>query len=116
MEKMNSIEVFAVSRDLNKIREATGNLYQSLVILGKRANQIAMNEKEELGQKLAEFAPKNDTLEEIFDNREQMEISAHYEKLPKPSLVATEELINDKIYFRVPTDEEEKEEKEDKEE
>ncbi|MBT3301575.1 MAG: RNA polymerase Rpb6 [Bacteroidetes bacterium] len=107
MKKSDNIEVFAVPRDLNRIREITGNLYQSLVILGKRANQIALIEKEELGQKLAEFAPKNDTLEEIFDNREQMEISAHYEKLPKPSLVAIEELINDKVYFRSTNVEEE---------
>ena len=107
MKKSDNIEVFAVPRDLNRIREITGNLYQSLVILGKRANQIALIEKEELGQKLAEFAPKNDTLEEIFDNREQMEISAHYEKLPKPRLVAIEELINDKVYFRSTNVEEE---------
>jgi hypothetical protein len=112
MEKRNNIEVFAVPRDLNKIRKISGNLYQSLVILSKRANQIALDEKEELGQKLAEFAPKNDTLEEIFDNREQMEISAHYEKLPKPSLVAIEEFLNDKVYFRTPSPEEEKEDAE----
>ncbi|MFC2114336.1 DNA-directed RNA polymerase subunit omega [Bacteroidota bacterium] len=102
MEKNSNIEVFAVPRDVKKISEQTGNIYQSLVVLSKRANQIAVREKEELSHKLAEFAPKNDTLEEIFDNREQMEISAHYEKLPKPSLVALDEFLNDKVYFRKP--------------
>ena len=102
MEKNSNIEVFAVPRDIKKISEQTGNIYQSLVVLSKRANQIAVREKEELAQKLAEFAPKNDTLEEIFDNREQMELSAHYEKLPKPSLVALDEFIHDKVYFRNP--------------
>lgn len=96
----SNISVVVKPRDLNKINDLTGNLYNSVVVVSKRANALAKDEKEELILKLAEFAPKNDNLEEIFDNREQMEISAHYERLPKPTLVAMEELLSDRIYFR----------------
>jgi len=103
MKEKTDIDVFARPRDLNKINDLTGNMYEGVVILSKRANQLAKEEKEELVGKLAEFAPKSDNLEEVFDNREQMEISAHYERLPKPSLVSLQELFEDKIYFRNPT-------------
>lgn len=96
----SNISVVVKPRDLNKINNLTGNLYNSVVVVSKRANSLAKEEKEELILKLAEFAPKNDNLEEIFDNREQMEISAHYERLPKPTLVAMEELLLDRIYYR----------------
>jgi DNA-directed RNA polymerase subunit K/omega len=102
MIKRTNISVNTKPRDIKKITELSGNLYKSVVILSKRANQIAKQEKDELVDKLAEFAPKNDNLEEIFDNREQMEISAHYEKLPKPTLVAIEEFLDNKVYFRDP--------------
>ena len=104
----SNISVVVKPRDLNKINSLTGNLYNSVVVVSKRANALSKEEKEELILKLAEFAPKNDNLEEIFDNREQMEISAHYERLPKSTLVAMEELLQDKIYFRKiePSDEE----------
>ena len=96
----SNISVVVKPRDLNKINNLTGNIYNSVVVVSKRANALAKEEKEELILKLAEFAPKNDNLEEIFDNREQMEISAHYERLPKPTLVAMEELLLNRIYYR----------------
>ncbi|MDQ3072269.1 MAG: DNA-directed RNA polymerase subunit omega [Bacteroidota bacterium] len=89
-------------RDLREIEDKTGNIYESIVVLGKRARQIAMQQKDELHDKLAEFAPNTDTLEEVFENREQIEISTYYERLPKPTITATEEFIQDKVYFRNP--------------
>jgi len=91
-----------VTRDLRELDIKTDNIYESLVIMSKRANQISNNIKEELHQKLSEFASSNDNLEEVFENREQIEISKHYEKLPKPSLVAIQEFLEDKVYYRNP--------------
>lgn len=91
-----------ITRDLRELDRKTDNIYESLVIMSKRANQISNNIKEELHQKLSEFASSNDNLEEVFENREQIEISKHYEKLPKPSLVAIQEFLEDKIYYRNP--------------
>jgi DNA-directed RNA polymerase subunit K/omega len=95
-----------VTRDLRELDVETGNIYESLVIMSKRANQISNNVKEELHGKLSEFASANDNLEEIFENREQIEISKYYEKLPKPSLVAVQEFLDNKIYYRNPNKEE----------
>jgi len=95
-----------VTRDLREFDIATDNAYESLVIISKRANQIAANIKEELHGKLAEFANVNDNLEEIFENREQIEISKYYEKMPKPTLVAIDEFLHDKVYYRNPAKEE----------
>ncbi|MEH6305179.1 DNA-directed RNA polymerase subunit omega [Olivibacter sp. CPCC 100613] len=97
-----------VTRDLRELDENTGNIYESIVIMGRRANQIATNMKEELHSKLAEFATSNDNLEEVFENREQIEISKHYERLPKPTLVAVDEFLNEKVYFRNPSKEQSK--------
>ena len=94
-----------VTRDLRELDVKTDNIYESLVIMSKRANQISNNIKEELHQKLSEFATANDNLEEVFENREQIEISKHYEKLPKPSLVAVQEFLDNKIYYRNPAKE-----------
>jgi len=94
-----------VTRDLRELDVKTNNIYESLVIMSKRANQISNNVKEELHQKLSEFASSNDNLEEVFENREQIEISKYYEKLPKPSLVAIQEFLEDKIYYRNPAKE-----------
>src|ERR1700712_6139342 len=91
-----------VTRDLRELDVKTDNIYESLVIMSKRANQISNNIKEELHQKLSEFASANDNLEEIFENREQIEISKHYERMPKPSLIAIDEFLNDKVYYRNP--------------
>lgn len=94
-----------VTRDLRDLDKKTDNLYESIVVISKRANQIAVDVKEELNGKLAEFATTNDNLEEVFENREQIEISKHYERLPKPSLVAINDFLNDKVYFRNPANE-----------
>lgn len=94
-----------ITRDLRELDSKTDNIYESIVIMAKRANQISNNIKEELHQKLSEYASANDNLEEVFENREQIEISKYYEKLPKPSLVAVQEFLEDKIYYRNPTKE-----------
>jgi DNA-directed RNA polymerase subunit K/omega len=94
-----------VTRDLRELDVKTDNIYESLVIMSKRANQISNNIKEELHQKLSEFASSNDNLEEVFENREQIEISKYYEKLPKPSLVAVQEFLDGKVYYRNPAKE-----------
>lgn len=91
-----------VTRDVNTLSADTDNIYESVAIIGKRANQIAADMKEELGQKLSEFSTYNDSLEEVFENREQIEISRYYEKLPKATLMATEEFIDNKVYYRDP--------------
>ncbi|MFN8414779.1 MAG: DNA-directed RNA polymerase subunit omega [Cytophagaceae bacterium] len=89
-----------VTRDIDKIAEPTGNVYESLVVISKRARQISVKMKEELNSKLAEFASKEDNLEEIFENREQIEISKYYERMPKPATLATEEFLEGKVMFR----------------
>ncbi|EOR92841.1 MULTISPECIES: DNA-directed RNA polymerase subunit omega [Arcticibacter] len=94
-----------ITRDLRQLDTTTGNVYESLVVIAKRANQISNNIKEELSGKLSEFASSNDNLEEIFENREQIEISKHYERMPKPTLIAIDEFLNDKVYFRNPAKE-----------
>ena len=94
-----------ITRDLRELDVQTENIYESIVIMAKRANQISNNVKEELHQKLSEFASSNDNLEEIFENREQIEISKHYEKLPKASLVAVQEFLENKVYYRNPSKE-----------
>ena len=88
------------TRDLNEIRSKTGNLYQSIAIVAKRANQINISVKEELHNKLEEFASHTDSLEEIHENKEQIEISKAYERMPNPALLATQEFLEDKVYFR----------------
>jgi DNA-directed RNA polymerase subunit K/omega len=85
---------------MDEIENVTGNVYESCVVIAKRANQISVDLKEELTSKLAEFASTTDNLEEIFENREQIEISRFYEKLPKPNAMAIKEFIDGKIYFR----------------
>lgn len=100
-----SIPTTTVTRDVRQLDKKTDNIYESIVIISKRANQIASNMKEELHNKLAEFASSNDNLEEVFENREQIEISKHYERLPKPTLIAVDEFLNDKVYFRNPSKE-----------
>ncbi len=94
-----------VTRDLRDLDKTTDNIYESIVVMSKRANQISNNIKEELGQKLSEFTQSNDNLEEVFENREQIEISKHYEKMPKPSLIAVQEFLEGKIYYRNPSKE-----------
>ncbi len=90
-----------ITRDLIDLSRPTGNIYESVMIMAKRANQIAAEVKQELSAKLEEFSNFADTLEETFENREQIEISRHYEKLPKPTLIAIKEFQNNEIYYRL---------------
>ena len=91
-----------VTRDIMDLCDETGNIYESVAIIGKRANQISLDIKNELSKKLQEFASVSDNLDEVFEIRDQIEISRFYEKLPKPSLIATQEFVEGKIYFRNP--------------
>ncbi|MFT3825266.1 MAG: DNA-directed RNA polymerase subunit omega [Chitinophagaceae bacterium] len=90
----------AETKDLNVIKGKTGNVYESIAIIAKRANQINISLKEELHNKLEEFASHTDSLEEIHENKEQIEISRAYERMPNPALLATQEFLEDKIYHR----------------
>ncbi|NOY50603.1 MAG: DNA-directed RNA polymerase subunit omega [Chlorobi bacterium] len=92
----------AVTRQKDAFYEQTGNIYETVAILAKRANQIGAELKSELDQKTAEFASTTDNLEEVFENREQIEIAKFYEKLPKPTLIAVHEFLNEQIYIRNP--------------
>jgi len=97
-----------LTRDNDKIAEPTGNVYQSVSIIARRARELSMRNKEELNSKLSEFASTVDNLEEVFENREQIEISRYYERLPKPASVAMDEFLAGKLYFRFREEEPEK--------
>ena len=90
-----------LTRNLNELAEPTGNIYETVVVLAKRANQIAIAEKKELTRKLEDFKNDRDTMEEVFENREQIEISKYYERQPKPSLVAIEEFKDGEVSYRM---------------
>ena len=100
--KKSKAPVNTVTRNIMDLCKETGNIYESVAIIGKRSNQIAMEIKADLNKKLAEFASYNDSLEEVFENREQIEISRYYEKLPKATLLATQEFMEGNIYWRDP--------------
>ncbi len=100
--KSSKIDTTTVTRDVRKLEKNIGNIYQSVVVISKRANQIGVEMKEELNNKLSEFVSSTDNLEEVFENREQIEIAKYYEQLPKPTLVSVNEFMNDQVYFRVP--------------
>ena len=100
--KKTNAPLNTVTRDLVDLSEETGNIYETVCIIAKRSNQIAGEMKHDLEKKLQEFASLNDNLEEISENREQIEISRYYEKLPKPTLIATQEYLEDKIFWRNP--------------
>ena len=89
-----------ITRDMMSLSEDTGNVYETVRIIAKRSNQISVEMKQDLDKKLQEFASYNDNLEEVFENREQIEISRYYEKLPKPTSIAIKEWLDDEIYFR----------------
>ena len=100
--KKSKAPVNTVTRNIMDLCEETGNIYETVAIIAKRANQISIQIKDDLSKKLAEFASYNDSMEEVFENREQIEISRYYEKLPKPTLLATQEYVEGKIYWRDP--------------
>ena len=90
-----------ITRDIKNLAAPTGNIYESCVVLYKRANQIALAEKKELTRKLEDFKNERDSMEEVFENKEQIEISKYYERQPKPDLVAISEFENDELYYRI---------------
>jgi hypothetical protein len=100
--KKSNAPVTTITRDVRPIENETGNIYESIVVLSRRSNQISVEIKEELQKKLEEFASYTDNLEEVFENREQIEISKFYEALPKPTAMAIDEFVNDKVYWRKP--------------
>jgi DNA-directed RNA polymerase subunit K/omega len=102
---MATVPSSIVTRNMADFAKQTGNVYMSVALISKRANQISVKLKEELNSKLAEFATTVDNLEEVFENREQIEISKYYERLPKPTNLAVEEFLEEKVYFRAPDEE-----------
>ena len=102
---MNNIPTSIVTRDLNDLTKETGNIYESIVVIAKRTAELVSEQKMELSKKLEEFASHTDSLEEIHENKEQIEISRAYERMPNPALLATQEFMDDKIYFRKQEDE-----------
>ena len=100
--KKSTAPTNTVTHDLVDYVKDTGNIYETVVIIGKRANQISVEMKEELKQKLEDFSSTTDNLEEIFENREQIEISRYYERLPKPTLIAAQDFEDGNIYYRNP--------------
>ena len=102
--EIKQVPTNTTTRNLSELAKPTGNIYETVMIIAKRANQISANVKQELSQKLEEFSNYADTLEETFENREQIEISKHYERLPKPTLIAVEEFRNNEIYYRMAED------------
>ena len=98
----NTAERTTITRDLREMEDALGNVYETIVVLSKRSNQINSELNEELTQKLEEFASTTDNLEEIFENREQIEVSRFYERLPKPGAIAIQELEQDTLFWRQP--------------
>ena len=106
--KKSTAPTNTIVRNMVDLWKDTGNIYETVAIIGKRANQISVEIKNELSKKLQEFANYSDNLEEVFENREQIEISRFYEKMPKPTLIATQEFLDGKIYYRNPAKEKEK--------
>ena len=100
--KETKAAISTITYDKNEIEAPTENIYEAISIIAKRANQINSDLKRELVDKLDEFATYNDSLEEVFENKEQIEVSKFYERLPKPTAIALEEWLNDKVYYRTP--------------
>jgi DNA-directed RNA polymerase subunit K/omega len=105
--KKLKIETTTITRNMSELNDPTDNIYESVAIIAKRANQISQEIKEELNSKIEEFATPSDNLEEVFENREQIELAKYYENLPKPTLIATNEFLKDQIFSRNPMKEKE---------
>ena len=101
--KKTNAPLNTVTRDMIELSQDTGNVYETVCIIAKRANQISAEMKRDLESKLKEFGNITDNMEEAAENREQIEISRYYEKLPKPTLIATQEYVDHKLYFRNPS-------------
>ena len=100
--RKSNAPVTTVTRNLDLLTQGTGNIYETVIVVSRRSNQISVEMKQELNKKLEEFASYSDNLEEVFENREQIEISKFYERLPKPTLIALQELEEGKIFYRNP--------------
>jgi DNA-directed RNA polymerase subunit K/omega len=100
--RKSTAPVTTITRNIDRMTKETGNIYETVIIVARRSNQIAVEMKQELNKKLEEFASYSDNLEEVFENREQIEISKFYERLPKPTLIALQELDEGKIFYRTP--------------
>lgn len=100
--RKSNAPVTTITRNIDLMTSDTGNIYETVIIVSRRSNQIAVEMKQELNKKLEEFASYSDNLEEVFENREQIEISKFYERLPKPTLIALQELEDGKIFHRNP--------------
>ncbi|MFZ4546951.1 MAG: DNA-directed RNA polymerase subunit omega [Bacteroidales bacterium] len=105
--KKLKIETSTITRNMSELNDPTDNIYESVAIIAKRANQISQEIKEELNSKIDEFATPSDNLEEVFENREQIELAKYYENLPKATLIATNEFLKDQIFSRNPLKEKE---------
>ena len=105
--KKLKIETTTITRNMSELNDPTENIYESVAIIAKRSNQISQEIKEELNSKIEEFATPSDNLEEVFENREQIELAKYYENLPKPTLIATNEFLKDQIFSRNPMKEKE---------
>jgi DNA-directed RNA polymerase subunit K/omega len=105
--KKLKIESTTITRNMSELNDPTENIYETVAIIAKRANQISQEIKEELNSKIEEFATPSDNLEEVFENREQIELAKYYENLPKPTLIATNEFLKDQIFSRNPIKEKE---------
>jgi DNA-directed RNA polymerase subunit K/omega len=100
--KKSKAPITTVTRDLDQLYAPTGNVYETVVVVAKRANQISVEMKQELNRKLEDFSSYTDNLEEVFENREQIEISRFYEKMPKATLIALQEFLDNEVYYRSP--------------
>ena len=105
--KKLKIESTTITRNMSELNDPTENIYETVAIIAKRANHISQEIKEELNSKIEEFATPSDNLEEVFENREQIELAKYYENLPKPTLIATNEFLKDQIFSRNPLKEKE---------
>ncbi|MBP3795625.1 MAG: DNA-directed RNA polymerase subunit omega [Bacteroidales bacterium] len=106
MDIKKKVPTNTITRDVKNLAAPTGNIYETVVILYKRANMIAAEEKKELTKKLEDFKNDRDTMDEVFENREQIEISKYYERLPKPGLVAISEFEDGEVIYRTAEDQE----------
>jgi DNA-directed RNA polymerase subunit K/omega len=100
--KKSKAPITTITRDRDKLEAPTGNIYETVMVVSRRANQVSVEIKTELNRKLEEFAYYTDNLEEVFENREQIEISKYYERLPKASLIALQEFLEGEVYYRNP--------------
>ena len=111
MEEKKKIPNTTITRNTAEFSQMTGNIYETVAVLSKRANQIAAEEKKELHKKIEEFANNNDGIDEYYENREQIDVVRRFEQMPKPTLVATEEYLDHQLYYRNPATEDQEQQR-----